>query len=173
MITEIEKFIAWVNDQVINHGLLQISDVHLDRGGTAMDVLRAKATEARIFQDLDKQPSLEEIAKILNDANEDLDQLNYKPYIDDAERTEYQDLWQTAFGGNKTLTTAEVRSKAKEMEIYEVNFLHRNFSLGARGEEVAYIRLIFIDSTEALLTVEEFKELDDVKFKLRPAVDEA
>ena len=111
--TEVEKFCNWVEDQVANHGLLQISGVHLDKGGTAMDVLKSKANSAyfdQIVVEGNKEfelPSLEAIAKEMNYLNDMIAQGNYeemkfedssrlKPYVDDVERFDASELFDAA-----------------------------------------------------------------------------
>jgi len=83
--SEVQKFCAWVEDQVTNHGLLQISCVRFDRGQTAMDVLVSKQKEAVIYgvlgmHDETEAPTLEEIAKGFNQTNAAIASGEYKEY---------------------------------------------------------------------------------------------
>jgi len=167
MMTEIEKFIKWVDDQVHNHGLIQISGVHLDKGGTAMDILRSKSKEVMLYGDV--EPSLEDVAKSMNDLA-DMDTIHYKPYVDNVDRKEYQGLWEL-MGGSKMLTVDEVKEKAEVMELHGMDFLHKDFTPGARSSDVEHIRLIFIDGVETVFTLEEFEPLKGTKFNLRPSTD--
>jgi len=174
MMSEIEKFIKWVDDQVHNHGLIQISGVHLNKGGTAMDILREKSAAWDIHESLGvsnlaKKPSLEDIAGSLNKLN-DLDTIHYKPYVDNVDRKEYQGLWEL-MGGSAMLSVDEVIEKSKVMELQGMDFLHKDYTSGARGDEIEHVRLIFIDGVETVFTAKEFEPLMDLKFSLRPSTD--
>lgn len=69
--TEVEKFVERTNNQIQNEGLLGISAVRFDRGGTPMDVLQSKIIEYDMYNRPPvgpmKLPTLEEMAKSFNE----------------------------------------------------------------------------------------------------------
>lgn len=85
--TEVQKFCDWVEDQVANQGLLQVSGVHLDKGGSALDILESKRYEYCFHQkvlegkELLEAPTLEQIAAEMNYINEEIASGRSKPLV--------------------------------------------------------------------------------------------
>lgn len=75
---------------------------------------------------------------------------------------------------NQVLTIEGVIAHAAIMELGEVEFLDIQGRPGARGSEVKFIRLVFIDGKQCTMSHKEFKSsLGGVTFKLRPTVNDS
>lgn len=73
---------------------------------------------------------------------------------------------------NQILTVEDAIAHAAIMELGEVEFLNIRGRHGARGSEVKYVRLIFIDGKMCTMSHKDFmNEMSDVSFKLRPMVN--
>lgn len=70
---------------------------------------------------------------------------------------------------NQILTIEGAIAHAGIMELGEIEFLNIKGHYGARGSEVKYIRLIFIDGKKCTMSHKQFMDkMSDVTFRLRP-----
>lgn len=71
--------------------------------------------------------------------------------------------------GNQILTLEGVKNHAQSMELNCVEFLDLQGESGARGTDVKYVRLSFIDGKLCTMSRNEFVEnLSTTRFKMRP-----